>query len=105
MGFRITDSLSWKESDDAVTFTVKVIPRANRDEIYGVENGALKVRVNAPPVEGKANDRLAGMLSDLFKVRKGNVEILRGQTGRLKTVRVHGIRAVALMEALKRLED
>ncbi|CAG0960167.1 hypothetical protein ANRL3_00826 [Anaerolineae bacterium] len=81
------------ESNGAVTFSVKVIPRAPRNQIAGIEGDAVKIRLNAPPVEGKANDALIAFLADLFGVRRAQIEIIVGETSRRKIVRVRGVAA------------
>ena len=80
-----------EENDDSVTFEVRVVPRASRDEIIGVHEGALKVALTPPPVEGAANAALAKLVSKALGVPKTQVEIVRGQRARTKLLRVHGI--------------
>ena len=63
-------------------------PGAKKSEVSGVHGDALKVRIAAPPVEGKANAALIEFLAEAFGVPKRNVTITRGETGRRKTVRV-----------------
>lgn len=63
-------------------------PRASRDEIAGYHGGRLKIRITAPPVDGKANQHLIGFLADVFGVPKRNVELLAGESGREKRVRI-----------------
>ncbi len=87
---------SLKESNGAVSFQVRVVPRANKSEIVGVEGDALKVRLKAPPVEGKANDALVKFLAERLAVSKSQIEILSGHTSRTKVVRVRGIQASRL---------
>jgi uncharacterized protein (TIGR00251 family) len=82
----------FNESNGAVTFSVKVVPRASKNQIAGVEGDAIKVRLNAPPVEGKANDMLIAVLADALGVRRAQVEIVTGHTSRRKVVRVRGMR-------------
>jgi hypothetical protein len=74
-----------------LTFTVQVQPRSSRDEIAGVHDGRLKVRISAPPVEGKANDRLIEVIAKAFGVPKSSVDIIKGHSSRLKTIRISGI--------------
>ncbi len=76
-----------------VTFPVKVVPRAPRNRIEGWQGGTLKVRLQAPPLEGKANAALLALLAELLNIGKGQLEIISGETGRLKLVRVHGLTA------------
>jgi uncharacterized protein (TIGR00251 family) len=62
--------------------TVRVTPRARRTEIAGVmEDGTLRVRVSAPPVEGKANAALVQLLAKILGVRANRIEIVAGQSG------------------------
>jgi uncharacterized protein (TIGR00251 family) len=82
-----------RETDGAVTFAVKVVPRASKNEIAGIEGDAIKIRLNAPPVEGKANDALIAFLADALAVRRARIEIIVGQTSRRKIVRVRGVTA------------
>jgi len=66
------------DSSTDITFHVKLIPRAKRNEIIGWENNALKIRFNAPPVKGRANDALIEFLAKLLDIPRGNIEIVRG---------------------------
>lgn len=82
-----------QNANGAVTFAVKVVPRASKSQIVGTEGDALKIRLNAPPVEGKANDALRAFLADVLGVRRAQIEIVMGQTARRKVVRVRGVSA------------
>ncbi len=94
--------MSWfTESAQGITLAVKVVPRAKRDEIIGVEGDALKVRLTAPPVEGKANEALVKFLASKLGVRRADVEILHGETGRHKLVRIRGLSATRLKAAIE----
>lgn len=79
------------ESKGTVTLTIKVVPRASKNQIVGIEGDALKVRLNAPPVEGKANDALIQFLAERLGVARTQIEIIAGHTARRKIVRVRGI--------------
>lgn len=81
------------EVHGAVTFAVKVVPRAPKNQIAGLEGDALKIRLNAPPVEGKANDALIAFLAATFGVARAQIEIVTGQVSRRKIVRVRGVTA------------
>ncbi len=95
--------LTIQEKDGSLVIPVRVVPRAKRNEIVGVEGGALKVRIAAPPVRGKANEALLELLAQALGVRKGQVEIARGQRARNKTVRVRGLSEEEARERLGNL--
>jgi hypothetical protein len=75
-----------------VSFSVRVQPRASKDELAGERAGALLVRLTAPPLEGAANSALVRLLARALGVPPSAVEILRGESGRNKLVRVRGVR-------------
>ena len=88
------------ERQGGLSFLGRVQPRARRNEIDGEWQGALRVRLNAPPVEGRANEALRRFLADCLNVPLAAVKIASGQRGRLKRIQVQGanaeqIRAVA----------
>ena len=78
-------------SGDPITIDVLVKPRSSRGGIEGVQEGKLKVRISAPPVDGKANEQLTEIISDALGVPKSGIEIIRGRTSRQKTLRVAGL--------------
>jgi uncharacterized protein (TIGR00251 family) len=82
-----------REQDGTVTFEVRVAPRASRNRVIGVQDGALKVALTAPPVDGAANEALTKLLAKALGVAKSDVEILRGDRARIKVLRVHGVSA------------
>lgn len=79
---------------------VRLIPRADREEIAGERAGRIVVRVTAPPVEGRANAALCRLLARRARVGVRFVSIVRGQSSRDKTVRVEGIDEAALRSRL-----
>ncbi|MDH3494669.1 MAG: DUF167 domain-containing protein [Acidobacteriota bacterium] len=85
-----------REVDGGTELRVKVIPRASCSEIYGELNGRLKIRLNSPPVDGAANKELIRLLSKCLKIAKGRLEIIRGETGREKTILVRNLDAAAI---------
>ena len=85
-----------QEGDDSVTFEVRVAPRASRNAIVGVHEGALKVSLTAPPVEGAANEALRKLLAKALGVPKSNIEIIRGERARNKVLRIRGVGRGAL---------
>ncbi|MFW2390648.1 MAG: DUF167 domain-containing protein [Polyangiales bacterium] len=87
------NELSIQERDGAVTFEVRVAPRSSRNRVIGAQDGALKVALTAPPVDGAANESLRKLVAKTLGVSKSDVEIVRGERGRIKVLRVHGLRA------------
>jgi uncharacterized protein len=85
--------IDFTEEAGALTFAVRVVPRAAESAVAGEHGGALKVRVAAPPVEGAANEELARFLSKAFGVAARNVEIVSGHASKTKRVRVRGVNA------------
>lgn len=77
------------DGQQGAALTVRVTPRARRDEVAGIlEDGTLRVRVSAPPVEGKANAALLTFLAKVLGVRKSRLEIVAGEKGLDKIVSV-----------------
>ena len=72
-------------------FEVRVIPRAGREEIAGERDGCVLVRVRAAPVDGKANEAVRRVIATKLGIRLAQVELLRGERSRRKTVRVAGL--------------
>jgi hypothetical protein len=82
---------SLTEANGAVTFAVRVTPRSSRDQIVGVEGGALKIKLTAPPVEGAANTALIEFIAEWLGVKRSVVSIVSGDRARNKIVRVNGV--------------
>jgi uncharacterized protein len=74
-----------------VSFVVRVQPRASKDEITGVMEGALKIRLQAPALENRANEALVEFLAHLLKRPKSAVRILGGERSRTKRVEILGV--------------
>lgn len=83
--------LEIQERNGAVVFSVRVQPRASKDEIAGEIGGALKVRLQAPAVEGRANEALIELLAQLLKTPKSAVRILSGDRSRTKRIEIGGV--------------
>lgn len=101
MGWEWNLLLRYSEEEGALTFQVRVVPRASRSEIAGEHDGALRVRVTAPPVDGAANEEVIRLLARGLGVARRKVEIVSGQTSKLKRVKVHGAR-LSDLQALTR---
>jgi len=87
-------------AEDGATFAVRVVPRASKNEIAGIHGDALKIRVTAPPVEGRANEALIAFLAKRLGVRKSEVEIVAGATSRRKMIHVSGVLTQEVEERL-----
>ncbi len=87
-------------TEDGVTFAVRVVPRASKNEIAGIHGDALKIRVTAPPIEGRANEALIAFLAKRLGVRKSEVEIVAGATSRRKMIHVSGVLTQEVKERL-----
>ena len=89
------------ERDGALVFAVRVAVRASRSQVAGEHDGALRVRVAAPPVDGAANEELVRTLARALNVAARDVEIMSGHSSKLKQVRVLN----ATRERLEQLGD
>lgn len=77
--------------DGCAIFDVRVAPRASRNAIEGEHAGALKVRLTAPPVEGRANDALRRLLAERLDVPVSAIRIVAGESSRTKRVSIRGV--------------
>ncbi len=89
------------EKDGAVSFTVRVQPRASRDEIAGAWQDALKIRLTAPPVDDRANDALRRLLAGRLKVPLSAVRIASGERNRTKRVEIQGVTTAQILALLE----
>jgi uncharacterized protein (TIGR00251 family) len=69
-------------------YRIRVIPRASRNQVILSDSGELKVKLTAPPVDGKANEALLEVLADHFKIRKSSLKIHSGATSRNKIIEI-----------------
>jgi len=83
--------LEVQEREGTVIFSVRVQPRASKDEIAGEMGGALKVRLRAPAVEDRANEALVDFLAQLLKTPRSAVRILGGERSRKKRLEIRGV--------------
>ena len=86
--------------NDQARITVHVHPNAARSQIAGFRDEVLHIKVTAPPVEGRANTELVELLSDVLQVRRSNVTIERGASGRRKIVAVSGLTREQIIRVL-----
>jgi uncharacterized protein (TIGR00251 family) len=76
---------------DEALLTLRVLPRAARDEVMGWDGAVLRVRLRAPPVDGRANEALRRFLGEHLGIPQRDIEIVSGETSRTKRVRVVGL--------------
>ena len=89
-------------ADDQVLLKVHVLPRGSKNETTGWRDGALRIKLTAPPVENAANKALIELIADLLGVRKSQVEIVSGHRNREKTLRITGVGQSQLDSRLSR---
>ena len=93
--------MSWLRADGAgVVLALHIQPGAKRSEVVGLHGEALKIRLAAPPVDGRANEALIAFLAERLGVPKARIELIAGQSSRAKRVRVDGITAASATAAL-----
>jgi uncharacterized protein (TIGR00251 family) len=93
--------LTISEKDGSAVFSVRVKPGGKKDEVTGVHDGALKLSVTAPPVEGKANRAVMKLLSRILGVAPSRIDIVSGESSRTKRVRIEGLSAEDVKKILE----
>jgi uncharacterized protein (TIGR00251 family) len=87
---------SWaRDGAGGAVLELLVQPRASRTRVAGEHDGRLKIQLAAPPVDGEANAALLAFLADTLGVKKADVALLAGESGRRKRVRIAGVTAGA----------
>jgi uncharacterized protein len=89
-----------RDTAEGATFAVKVHPRAKKDAITGEVGEALKLSLNAPPLEGRANQACIEFFAKLLKVSRSSITIASGQNSRNKLIRVTGLSAEEVRKRL-----
>jgi uncharacterized protein len=85
-----------------VVFAVRVAPRSSRNAIEGEYQGALKVRLTAPPVDDRANDALVRLLGERLNVPRSAVRIVAGEKSRAKRIEIAGVTRAQVIEMVER---
>jgi uncharacterized protein (TIGR00251 family) len=80
---------------------VRVTARASRDELAGLRDGVLRVRVSAPPVDGKANEAVCRLIARALKVGKTSVTVTKGERSRDKVVEIDGVEPETALQRLR----
>ncbi|MEJ5376063.1 MAG: DUF167 domain-containing protein [bacterium] len=94
-------ALKLQAGEGWVEFWIRVQPKASSNEMCGMVQGELKLKIKAPPLEGKANRAAQEFLGEVLDVAKGKVEIVSGKASRSKKVRVWGLKPQELLQRLK----
>ena len=89
-----------RDQSDGVLLSVKLQPRASRNEIGEQSGNELRIKVTAPPVDAAANEALLRLLAESLNCPRNRVELVRGHTSRHKTVKVYGFNAAAVAAKL-----
>ena len=95
--------ISLTERKDGISLAVRVQPRASRSGVAGEVDGALKLRLAAPPVDGEANEELVRLLAKLFALPRANISLLAGATSKNKIVLLAGATKAGIEQALKEM--
>lgn len=74
------------QKEEGYVLTLHIQPNAKKTEIIGIHGDALKVRLQAPPIDGKANEALCTFLAEIFAVKRQSVVLLSGETSRRKRI-------------------
>jgi uncharacterized protein (TIGR00251 family) len=90
-----------KEQDGSVIFDVRVIPRSSKNEVVGEHDGAIRIKLKSPPVDGAANEELIRLLSKQLDTSRSDIEIISGHTSRTKRVRINRIEKSQILAILK----
>ncbi len=90
-------------TEQGTTIEIYVQPKASRNELAGIHEGSLKIRLTAPPVEGEANKECIKFLAKVFEVPKSRLTILKGHQSRRKTVLVRDITPEFIRNVLKKI--
>ncbi|MBR6463712.1 MAG: DUF167 domain-containing protein [Verrucomicrobia bacterium] len=91
-----------KDCASGCTLSVRLQPRASRNEICGEMGDSLKIKVTAPPVDSAANSLLIEFIADLLHISKGSVQILKGHTSRNKILQITGVTSSDFLSKIKK---
>lgn len=88
---------------EGATIAIRAQPGAKKNAIVGEHNGALKIAVTAPPLDGRANDAILDLLADWLGAKRGYLELIRGTSNRDKVVLIRGMTAKVLAITIDQL--
>ena len=75
---------------EGIIISLHVIPNAPKNEIIGIYNNHLKIKIKAPPVEGKANEEIISLFKQILNISKNKIELLSGEKSKNKSVLIRG---------------
>lgn len=93
--------LNLSEIPDGVRFDVLAKPKASRNAVIGIHDGALKIAVTAAPERGKANKAIINMLSKQLKIPKNSIKIVSGETSSRKIIEINGVSSGVIKKLVK----
>ncbi len=94
------EKLRIQQTNNAVIFSVKVVPRSSKTAVVGILGGMLKIKLAAAPEKGKANESLVEFLADTLGVKKNSITITSGLTSPVKTIQITGLTVEAVIQKL-----
>ena len=92
------------ETEEGVTFAIRVLPRSSKCELAGIQGDALKIRITAPPLDGRANEECIRFLASLFNVKKVRIAIEAGHKSKNKRVSIAGLTSADVHAALPEIQ-
>ncbi len=92
--------LNINETQTGLRLEIKVQPRSSRNQVVGEQDGALKIKLTAPPVDGEANAALVEFLAAYLKVPRRDITLLKGDASRQKIIEISGLSASQLLSRL-----
>ena len=89
-----------RDTPDGCTLSIRLHPGAKQNAITGLHDNALKIALNAPPIDGRANEALIAFLAERLTIPRAKITLIAGQTSRSKTLRITGKSAAEVVAAL-----
>lgn len=82
--------IEYKTDSSGIILKVTVIPNSSQSCIVGIQEGIIKLKLNSPPIDGRANKEVIAFFSKFFRVSKSSIKLLRGDKSKLKTLKIEG---------------
>jgi uncharacterized protein len=98
-------ALKLTKDNEGIQFSAAIQPRASKNEIFGVMNGALKIRLTSPPVEGAANRTCIKFLAKTLRISPSRVDIVGGLTSKNKIIRIEGMSEAEFLKIILQNES